>query len=195
MKRFIAYIILLGDFERVPPLSFDFFRYYWGVISTALPVVIISQYVLSWFHRNGEFWAMLFFALTVNGIIGAYSHWRFNTFSAKIFVFRNFEMGMISGISYIMLDILGQIAGEGLASGMFRILIQLSTILYPISKIFKNIFLISRGKHPPEFIMRRLYNFEKNGDLSRLFETEGGDSISVEEDLQKLKEEVLKRNN
>lgn len=52
----------------------------------------------------------------------------------------------------------------------FRVVLQMTTLIYPLSKILKNIFIISKGEHPPEWIMKRIYNFQENGDLSAFLE-------------------------
>lgn len=187
MKRLIAHLILLGDFERVPPLSTEFFRHYWNCILVGLPTAFMVDFIRKWFMLNATFWMFLFIAMTANGIVGAYTHFKSGSFSARLFFWRNAEMAFICFISYIMMDIVRQIAGDNLAGEVFGKFVQISTVLYPISKIMKNIFIISRGKHPPEFVMRRLYNFEKNGDLSGLFKTDGTEEGSEKEfeDLKK----------
>jgi hypothetical protein len=77
-----------------------------------------------------------------------------------------------------MLEMLRYTAGDNLAGEIFRILIQTTTLLYPTSKVLKNVFIITKGKYPPKFLMDRLYNFEKNGDLNDFFKTsqEGGEN-------------------
>ena len=79
-------------------------------------------------------------------------------------------MTFIVIIGYVMLEMLRYTAGDNLAGEIFRILIQISTLLFPISKVLKNIFILSKGKYPPKFFMQRLYNFEKTGDLKDLFD-------------------------
>jgi hypothetical protein len=54
----------------------------------------------------------------------------------------------------------------------FKILIQVVTLLYPVSKVLKNIYILSNKQFPPAFIMDKIYNFEKNGDLKDLFDTD-----------------------
>lgn len=72
---------------------------------------------------------------------------------------------------YIMLDMLRYTAGNNIAGEIFKVLIQVTTLLYPTSKVLKNIFIMTGGKYPPKFLMDKLYNFEKSGDLSEFFKT------------------------
>ena len=53
---------------------------------------------------------------------------------------------------------------------MFAISIQIMTLMYPVSSIAKNAFVLSDGRFPPKFFMRALYNYEKSGKLKPFFE-------------------------
>ena len=59
--------------------------------------------------------------------------------------------------------------GDNFISEGFGTIIQISTLLYPTSKALKNLFILSNNQFPPAFIMERLYNFEKTGNLKDLF--------------------------
>ena len=71
-----------------------------------------------------------------------------------------------------MLEMMRLTVPKSIVTDYFGALIQITTLLYPISKILKNIYFLSGEKHPPKFIMDRLYNFEKNGNLKKLFDEE-----------------------
>ena len=100
----------------------------------------------------------------------------------KRFPLDEWEMGFVIVCSYIMLDMLRYTAGSNIAGETFRVIIQTLTLLYPTSKVMKNLFLISSGKFPPEFLMKKLYNFEKSGDLNAFFSTQA----PTEQDDSKL---------
>jgi len=44
------------------------------------------------------------------------------------------------------------------------------TLLYPVSKAVKHIFILSKGKYPPQWIIAALYQYEKNGKLKDFFQ-------------------------
>ena len=48
--------------------------------------------------------------------------------------------------------------------------VQLMTLFYPVSKIVKNVFVLTRGKYPPQFVMKALYNYEREGKLKDFFD-------------------------
>ena len=75
----------------------------------------------------------------------------------------------------MLLEMLRYTAGDNIAGEIFRVTIQIITLLYPTSKVLKNVYIITDGKYPPEFLMNKLYNFEKNGDLNGFFKTKGNE--------------------
>lgn len=171
MKRVFAHIILLGDLKTVSLFSDDWFRYWWGTVSLVMPLAVLIEAFNTWFGTSILFWSLLFIALGTNAIVGAVKHLKFKTFNPRKAFWKNVEMFGAAAVTYIMLDIIRIIAGDNLAGEYFGKAIQITAVLFPISKILKNIFILTDGKHPPEFIMKRVYDFEKNGDLKKLFET------------------------
>ncbi len=79
-------------------------------------------------------------------------------------------MWIILVLVYGLLEMLRITAGNNFVGEGFKVLIQVMTLLYPISKALKNIYILSNKKFPPSFIMDKIYTFEKNGDLNNLFQ-------------------------
>jgi len=73
---------------------------------------------------------------------------------------------------YTILEMMHLRLGDNLLANGFKITIELSTLLYPGSKVMKNLYILSNKQFPPAFIMERLYNFEKTGNLKDLFPEE-----------------------
>ena len=46
------------------------------------------------------------------------------------------------------------------------------TLFFPASKGIKSIFIISNGEYPPKWMMKKVYNYENDGDLNELFRKE-----------------------
>src|SRR5699024_7827836 len=140
-----------------------------------------------------QFGTFMCIALVFNLATGAWSHMRAKTFKVKTMILRNLEMCAIVIVGYTMLEMLRYTAGDNVAGELFRISIQIMTLMYPGSKIFKNVFILSKGRYPPEYIMRRMYDFEKNGDLNRLFNIRYNKDLEEEE--RKKKEEFINNKN
>lgn len=194
MRKFLAYLILLGDPEGIP-LS-DALRYWFKSLLLLFPFALIGEAVTGWIKYNAIFWALLFFILAINCAVGAYTHFfRLKTFSWKELVIKNSEIALIAFVAYVVLDVVRYIAGDNLGAELYSKVIQITTILFPGSKILKNVYILSYGKYPPKFVMERLYTFEKSGDVSKLFTHDSGKEINVESELEELKKEIDKFKN
>lgn len=166
MNTFFAKLILLTAKE---PTIEDRFRYIGSCIIHFAPIAFCLDLFNWWFQENQQFGTFMCVALLVNLFVGACYHLKKKTFSPKLFVLKNIEMAGVIIIVYIMLEMLRYTAGDNLAGEIFKVTIQITTLLYPTSKVMKNIFIITDGKYPPEFLMNKLYSFEKKGDLSEFF--------------------------
>lgn len=71
---------------------------------------------------------------------------------------------------YTMLEIIKLRLGDNILAQGFGTIIEVSTILYPGSKVLKNLYILSNKQFPPAFIMERLYNFEKSGNINDLID-------------------------
>lgn len=168
MKRIFAHLILVTDSN----IEFsDRLQYAWHSITTLAPIAFLLNLMGWWFTENEQFSVFTCIALVINMLVGAWFHFANGTFSPKEFLLKNAEMGFVIVAVYLMLEMLRYTIGDNVVGDAFKVLIQCMTLLYPTTKIFKNIFLMTKGKYPPEFIMNRLYNFEKNGDLNEFFKT------------------------
>lgn len=166
MRKLFVRIMLITAPE---PTFWEKISYVWCVILRLWPVVFMMDLIDWWFSENEQFGTFMCLALLANMGVGAWFHIKNRTFSVKDFLFKNIEMIAVVVVGYIMLEMLRYTAGDNVAGEIFRVFIQVTTLLYPASKVLKNIFIISNGKYPPEFVMHRLYNFEKNGDLNEFF--------------------------
>jgi hypothetical protein len=170
MRKLLAHIILLANTKEIS-IS-DWIRYAWNAIIHFAPVAFVLSAFNAWFTDNRQFAIFILTAAIINAIVGARRHWVHGTFSPKLCFWKNIEMFAVVMSVYWMLEMLRYTVGSNFAGDAFRIFIQVTALLYPISKTFKNIFILTKGKYPPEFIMTKLYNFEKNGDLKNLFTTD-----------------------
>lgn len=173
MKRLLAQFILITDTDNVH--WGDRIKYIWNIFIHVAPVAFTMDVINWWFSENEQFGTFMCASLIVNMVVGAIMHLYNKTFSFKLFIFKNMEMGFVVVVVYVMLEMLRYTAGANFAGEIFRVSIQIMTLLYPTSKVMKNVFILTKGRYPPEFLMKRLYNFEKNGDLGKLFGTEKAD--------------------
>lgn len=172
MIKLFARLILL---TAPQPSINERLKYILDWILHLAPVIFVLDLVNWWFKENQQFGTFMCIALLINLIVGVYFHLKQGTFQFKHFMFKNVEMASVIIGVYIMLEMLRYTAGNNIAGEIFKVLIQVTTLLYPTSKVLKNIFIITGGKYPPKFLMDKLYNFEKNGDLSEFFKSKKED--------------------
>ena len=97
-------------------------------------------------------------------------HFKTGTFDIKDFLVGNTMMIFVISVSYISLAILSIPLDESGIGKMFKMSVQLMTLFFPVSKIVKNVFVLTKGKYPPQFVMKALYNYEKEGKLKDFFD-------------------------
>lgn len=166
MKRLFTHLLLFAE----SGVSWsDRIYYACNSFMHIAPVAFVLNLIGWWWTDNEQFGNFMSIALIVNAIVGIYFHVKYNTFNFKDFLLKNFEMTFVIIAGYVMLEMLRYTAGDNYAGEAFKIIIQICTLLYPASKVVKNLFIITKGKYPPKFFMERLYNFEKNGDLNDFF--------------------------
>ena len=66
---------------------------------------------------------------------------------------------------YPMMDQIANIVTVDLIKQPIIITLQVATAIYPASKCLKNCYVLSNGKFPPEWLMNKVYNFEKTGNI------------------------------
>jgi hypothetical protein len=138
------------------------------VVITFSPLAYLLSGFNTWFADNSQFFVGILYALFANVVIGGWYHYKAGSFKWRLFFYKNIEMWIIILLTYPLLEVMNYIVKEYAIGELFKIVIQLATLLYPISKILKNIYILSNRQFPPAFIMERIYNFKKTGDLEFL---------------------------
>jgi hypothetical protein len=165
VKLYFAVLLLTAN----KPSAMEKLQYLCKLIITFAPVALALDAFEIWYQSNFQFFSFILCALSINMGVGIRYHIKMKTFSWKLFFTRNSEMFLVVIIVYALLEMLRNTAGNNLIGESFKVVIQLTTLLYPISKALKNIYILTQKKYPPAFIMERIYNFEKNGNVTDLF--------------------------
>jgi len=151
------------------PTSAEKFQYYYKLVLSLGVVAWALDSVGFWFEENKLFFRGLLIAIALNMYYGYKLHKKTGDFRTKIFWKKNCEMWLILVSVYPLLEVLYMMAGENYIAETFKLLVQVSTILYPGGKALKNAYIYSNKEYPPGFIMERIYDFEKSGDVKKLF--------------------------
>lgn len=146
------------------------------IIANFAPIAFVLEGLNLCFISNKQFFSFVVICLIVNVVVGAWYHKRKCTFNWESFFKRNLTMWVILILVYLVLEMMRLTVPKSIVAEYFGALIQITTLLYPISKILKNIYFLSGEKHPPKFLMDKLYRFEKNGNLKELFDEKNNDN-------------------
>lgn len=159
--------VLLLNYDKAT--WYDKLQYLSTIAVTSAPVVAFLDYCNVWYTSNQEFITWVLIALAFNMGVGLRYHLKMGTFSWQEFFSRNISMFANVVVVYVLLDLLRVAAGDNIIAETFKVLIQVTTLLHPVSKALKNIYVLNKKKFPPSFIMDRLYNFEKTGNIEELY--------------------------
>ena len=166
LKKIYYSIILLDDNH---PTWVEKTQYLIKLLMAFAPIAYVLDGLNFWFTNNKQFASFMIVCLIINLAVGIRYHRKMKTFDWGEFLKKNSEMMAIVVVVYALLEMLRLTAGANMVGESFKVLIQITTLLYPISKAMKNIYILSNKQFPPAFIMEKIYNFEKNGNLGKLF--------------------------
>lgn len=179
--KYLARLALVANLD----FKFDFFdrlrMFFIALSQTAVAIFVIDE-LTGWFDENKVFSLQLSVLILINAAVGARYHFKNGTFTVVDCILKNLEMVFYIWACFIAFDLFGSVVEDGIGTKSVRILFQALTMLYPLSKIAKNTFILTKGKFPSYFIMKNLYNFERNGDLRTFIKSFSGDSDNVKTD-------------
>ena len=153
--------------------------YFFKTFLALSPIVFLMEHINLWFNTNQGFVIGMVALIFVNMFFCGMVHNRRQEFSWKTLLKKTNEMMFIVIISYLTLEIIMSVAGGNEIVTFFRITIQITTLLYPGSKILKNIFIFSKGEYPPEWLMKKVYNFQESGDLNEFLKSKNNNDGNI----------------
>ncbi len=168
---YYSFIFLADNAYNKRPFLIEKLIAFGKLLATFGPIAYILSIVNAWFLNNHEFVSGFIVCVTFNAIFGLWKHNKLGTHSWGEFIKETSMMLTCVMAIYILLSVLNNFAGDSTVSEIFEILIQISTLFYPISKCIKSIHILSNGEYPSEFIMKKFYNFKKDGDVQEFFRT------------------------
>jgi hypothetical protein len=154
-------------------------------LMTFSPILFIFSALEKWYLTYEGFIIAMIIIVSINATLGGVMRAVYGGFSWGTLLLKTMLMIIIIGTTYLVLELIISRASDGTVVNSFRTVLQIATLLYPGTKIIKNIYLLSDGEHPPEWVMKRLYNFNKNGNLKDLI-----DSKNKKEEQNETNEEL-----
>ena len=162
-------LVLLFYFDDKIHLR-DRVYYFFVAFFKSVPLLLLYSYFSVWREQNELFFVGISFVLLLNMVVGAIYHAKAGTFNIHNFLVGNTTIMLVIAAVYISLSILSIPINETETGNIFQSAVQFMTLMYPVSKIVKNIFVLTGGKYPPQWIMKALYNYERSGKLKDFFD-------------------------
>ena len=178
-KWFLKYKIKIATWATPMVLLFYFddkiqlrdrVYYFFLAFFKSIPLLRLYSYFSLWREKNEFFFAGIGFILFLNMTVGAIYHAKAGSFSIKEFIGGNIMILLVVSVVYISLSVLSIPLNDTEMGKIFQSVLQFMTLMYPVSKIVKNIFILTKGKYPPKFVMKALYNYEREGKLKDFFD-------------------------
>ena len=166
-------IVLLFYFDDKIHLR-DRVYYFFIAFFKSIPLLMLYSYFTVWKEKNELFFVGISFILFLNMVVGATYHAKAGSFDIKQFLYGNISVMLVISVVYISLSVISIPLNESEMGKMFQSVLQFMTLMYPVSKIVKNIFVLTGGKYPPQFVMKALYNYEREGKLKDFFDEING---------------------
>lgn len=134
------------------------------------PLTYLGDILGLWITDNHTFVTFVILAVLINLILGGIKHKKMNTFNWLVLFKKTGFIVIILICVYSILEMSLIIARQNIITDIFRITLQISTILYPGSKVIRNGYILSNGKYPPDWVMKKVYNFETDGNLKEFMD-------------------------
>ena len=168
LKVFCDLVVIADGKSELAERVISFFRALFSLPLIAFFLAIATH----WYVNNQLFVIFIIIAIVGNIGFGGWMHWKNGSFNMGVFLNKTGTMLLSIMVVYFALEMVITLGGENAVTTGFRLALQVSTLLYPIGKICKNGFILSKGEYPPKWIMQKIYNFQENGDLKKFMNVE-----------------------
>lgn len=134
------------------------------------PIAFIVNSAFNWHNEHEAFLYGLYVILFINAVIGVLTHRKLKTLDVGEFALSTLITIVVVFGVYFSLDQMNNSIPDGFISVGFSSSVQILTLLFPIAKIMRNSFILTNGKFPPEFLIEKLYNYERDGNIKSFLE-------------------------
>ena len=166
MKIIDLLLLKIQDLEISRYMSQLFFSL---VVSTvpAIPISIVDR-LSGWYIENSIFLTMVFIILALDHAFGSIVH----LYIKKDFNRKKNLIGLlVKGFSvcagYVLFEMVRQIVQDvEFISIYFRVVLQITVIMYPGGSLMKNLSILTNGKFPPAALFKKFEKFNEDLDLN-----------------------------
>lgn len=146
-------------------------------VTPAVPISLLDR-LFGWYIDNQVFLTMVFSAVVIDHVLGSFVHFQIkHDFSIK----KNLNGLLTKGFSvcagYVLFEMIHQIVDDvEFIAIYFKVILQLTVMLYPVLSALKNLSIITGGKFPPNAWFVKFDSFNKDLDLEH-FKTKKDEKI------------------
>ncbi|MEC5157066.1 phage holin family protein [Chryseobacterium sp. MP_3.2] len=160
MPKFPAQILLSGLLSVAP----------------AIPISLMDR-LTGWYINNQWFLTIVFLAVLIDYLLGTIVHWKVKAdFSAGKNLGGLLKKGFSVCAGYVLFEMVHQIVSDvEFIAIYFKVVLQLSVLLYPTLSALKNLSILSGGEFPPAIWFKKFESFNRDLDLNN-FKTTKNDS-------------------
>lgn len=135
----------------------------------AIPAVglSISEKLTGWYMDSQMFIIILIALLFADLFLGIWKHWKLRTFSFKKMLYGFCEKIAMTIVFYFLSEVIIQIISDAKLDSIYvKVAFKLMMYLYLGGNALVNMGIISNGKIPPLFFLKRIAKFNQTGDLN-----------------------------
>ena len=145
-------------------------KFIFALVVSAVPAVPVSlmDLLFGWYIDNRVFLTLVFLAVAIDHLIGTYVHFAVkHDFSMK----KNLKGLLVKGFSvcagYVLFEMIHQIMKDvNFIAIYFKVILQLTVLIYPVFSALKNISIMNGGKFPPKIWFDKFEGFNRDLDLT-----------------------------
>lgn len=145
-------------------------KFIFAAIVSSVPAVPVSlmDLLFGWYIDNRVFLTLVFLAVAIDHLVGTYVHFAVKRdFSSK----KNLKGLLVKGFSvcagYVLFEMIHQIMKDvNFIAIYFKVILQLTVLIYPVFSALKNISILNGGKFPPKIWFDKFEGFNKDLDLT-----------------------------
>ena len=133
----------------------------------------IINWITNWYLSDQIFLEYVLGAILFDLAFGITKHFIKHSFDFKELILGLLKKAFIVlGAIYLYNGFGAIITEESLVKTYFIISLRVGVFMYPSMSAFANMYIISGEKFPPKSIMERLHDFEDNGNIKDLINTD-----------------------
>lgn len=162
-------VVLLDKINEMPKFPGQILLSGLLSVAPAIPISLLDR-LAGWYIDNQWFLTLVFGAVLLDYLLGTIVHWKVKEdFSAAKNLSGLLRKGFSVCAGYVLFEMVHQIVSDvEFIAIYFKVVLQLSVLLYPTLSALKNLSILSAGEFPPAIWFKKFESFNRDLDLNHL---------------------------